>query len=420
MTIARLTTLSLLALVVGACKDDSSSDGGLDAEESGGELPEGCDLFVAPSADDQTALAEAFVDAQDGNTVCLAAGTFKPTRQLTITANDVTLKGVGIDDTTLDFTGQQTGGNGLLVKGNGSTLQDFQVKNTPGDGIRADQVMDVTFERVRVAWDALHSMQNGAYGLYPVGSTNVVVRECEVFGARDAGIYVGQSHQIIVEDSIAHDNVAGIEIENSTDAQVRRNQAYDNTAGILVFNLPGLDVKDGRRCNVYDNDVHDNNTPTFADPGTIVGKVPPGVGMLVLAADETEIHKNTISNNISVGVAIIGYSEPLVSNGIFEAPNDPEYDTWSEGNYVHDNTFMNNGKMPDALVQVLIGNMPVSFDVVFDGCEDPDKDNADGALSNCLGETAATFVDADVCGSPTMTSTDVSLVACTHTSLPTD
>jgi parallel beta-helix repeat protein len=409
--ILRLTAscaMTLVAVLASACTSSSGDD-----------LPEGCDQLVEPSDDDQTTLAEAFVDAQNGSTVCLAAGTFKPTRQLTLTADDATLRGAGIDDTTLDFTGQQNGGNGVLIKGDGVTLDSLQVVNTPGDGIRADQVEDITFTKVRVAWDAMHSLENGAYGLYPVQAGPVLIQNCEVFGARDAGIYVGQSHDIVVEDSIAHDNVAGIEIENSTDAQVRGNQAFANTAGILIFNLPGLDVKDGQRANVYDNDIHDNNTASFADSGTIVGKVPPGVGMLVLAADHNEIHDNRINGNRSTGIAIIAYSQELVDQGLFEAPNDPAYDTWSEGNFVHGNTFANNGQMPEPLVQLLAGNMAPTPDVIFDGCVDAAKDNTDGSLSNCLGEAASTtFMNADVCGMPTMVSTDAAAVACTHAALP--
>lgn len=415
------TVLAALALV--ACGTDGNADGTADtgtADTSGtsGDLPEGCDIYVEPSEDDQTALAEAFVDAGDGSTVCLSAGTFSPTRQLTLESNGVTLRGVGTDMTILDFTGQITGGNGLLVKGNDVVLTDFAVHNPPGDGIRADQVSNITFERVNVIWEALHSLDNGAYGLYPVQATGVTIRSCQVVGARDAGIYVGQSTDILVEDSIANDNVAGIEIENSTDAIVRRNEAFNNTAGILVFNLPGLDVKDGKRTNVYENDIHDNNVDNFADPGTVVGIVPPGVGMLILAADETEIHSNTISNNRTVGIAIIAYSSESM---LFEEPNDPEYDIYSETNFVHDNTYTDNALDPDPLVLLLSGMAMPSPDVIFDGCFGADKDNADGALSNCLGEAeTVNWMDADLCGQGAGIVTDASLVACDHPPLPTE
>lgn len=431
VTDAKLRTL-LVASLLGACSSDSGGDGtasgtedtgntagtsGGSADSTGG-LPEGCDLFVEPSDDDQTALAEAFVDATDGMTVCLGAGEFKPTRQLTLQSNGATLRGAGRDMTILDFSGQQTGGNGLLIKGNDVTMQDFTVRNTPGDGIRADQVENVTFERVDVIWEAEHSLDNGAYGLYPVQANGVVIRECQVVGARDAGIYVGQSTQILIEDSVAHDNVAGIEVENSTDAIVRRNEAYANTAGILVFNLPGLDVKDGKRTNMYENDIHDNNTDNFADPGTVVGIVPPGVGILVLAADGNEVHDNQVSNNRSVGVGLIAYSS---ESGLFEPPNDPEYDIYSEGNFIHDNTYTNNGSDPDPLLSLLTGMAMPTPDIVFDGCFGADKDNTDGALSNCVAEAdSVRFMDADLCGQGMGISTDVSLVACTHDPLPTE
>lgn len=427
VTDAKLRT-ALLASLLAACASDSGGDGTdsgtgdtANADSSGGTtgaLPEGCNLYVEPSEDDQTALAEAFVDAADGMTVCLGAGEFKPTRQLTLQSNGITLRGAGRDMTILDFTGQQTGGNGLLVKGNDVTMQDFMVRNTPGDGIRADQVENVTFERVDVIWEAEHSLDNGAYGLYPVQANGVVIRDCLVAGARDAGIYVGQSTQIIIEDSVAHDNVAGIEVENSTDAIVRRNEAYANTAGILVFNLPGLDVKDGKRTNMYENDIHDNNTDNFADPGTVVGIVPPGVGILVLAADGNEVHDNQVANNRSVGVGLIAYSS---ESGLFEPPNDPEYDIYSEGNFIHDNTYTNNGSDPDPLLSLLTGMAMPTPDIVFDGCFAADKDNTDGALSNCVAEAASVrFMDADLCAQGMGISTDVSLVACSHDPLPTE
>ena len=59
---------------------------------------------------------------------------------------------------------------------------------------------------------------NGAYGIYPVESKDVLIDSVLVRGASDAGIYVGQSRNIIVRHSTAVENVAGIEIENSFEA----------------------------------------------------------------------------------------------------------------------------------------------------------------------------------------------------------
>ena len=83
-------------------------------------------------------------------------------------------------------------------------------------------------------------------------------------GASDAGIYVGQSANVVVRRNEAWENVAGIEIENTTGADVYGNRAHGNTGGLLVFSLPELPVKDGRDARVYDNDITDNTCPTSA------------------------------------------------------------------------------------------------------------------------------------------------------------
>ncbi|GIS32108.1 MAG: hypothetical protein Ct9H90mP4_00220 [Gammaproteobacteria bacterium] len=62
---------------------------------------------------------------------------------------------------------------------------------------------------LKTEWTGGPKPTNGAYGLYPVESKNVLIDGCVAIGASDAGIYVGQSQQIIVRNSSAHYNVAG-------------------------------------------------------------------------------------------------------------------------------------------------------------------------------------------------------------------
>lgn len=411
-------TLAPILLFAVACGGDDGADGEDDAADDfaddGANLPEGCDALVEAGSDDQTAVQEAFIEVQSGQTVCLGAGTFVFTRQLTLEADGVTLEGDSTDTTILDFSGQISGGNGIAIAGDDVTVTGLTVKNTPGDGIRADQVTNISFIDVVVAWDAAESTANGAYGLYPVQSDGVLIQNSVVYGARDAGIYVGQSTNIVVEDSEAHGNVAGIEIENSTDAQVRRNHAHDNTAGILVFNLPGLDVKDGKRANVYDNIIENNNVPNFGEMGTVVAMVPPGVGVLVLAADDNEIANNMIRGNDSVGVGLILYTDAL-----FPPPNDDAFDIYAQGNFVHDNTFERNGEAPDELVQVLTDSAVPSPDILFDGCSDPEVTGAEAA--NCIANNGdATFMSVDLCAQAGEKTTDPATATCEHTPLPRD
>jgi parallel beta-helix repeat protein len=395
---AALAALALSALLT-ACGGGSSGGSAGTAGSAGAAGAGGSPGCIAPGADDQKAVQTALIEVKEGSTICFTEGTFHFDTELELDARDVTIRGAGQDKTVWDFSKQDVGANGLLIKGDSTVVEELSVKNTPGDGIRADNVMGITFRKVSVIWDADASLINGAYGLYPIGSSAVLIDACTVKGARDAGIYVGQSTDIVVKDSETYGNVAGIEIENSTDAEVMNNKAHDNTAGILVFNLPNLPVQDGKRAKVHDNIIENNNQPNFAEPGTTVAKVPNGTGLMLLATDDNEIHNNTFKGNDSVGILIVSYLSAL-----FDDPNDPEYNKYPEGNFIHDNTFEGNGTKPSPLIQAAsAGLMPIP-DIVWDGCADPGAAAAhDGRLTNCLsvnkdGAGEATYADAGLCG----------------------
>jgi parallel beta-helix repeat protein len=376
-------------------------------------LPDGCDTVLAPGDDDQTALQTALIEAEVGSTLCLAEGTFNLVSEASLTVDGVVVKGAGRERTILDFSAQDAGANGVIVRGNGVTFEALTVKNTPGDGIRADDVDGITFRNVAVLWDAQGSTENGAYGLYPVNSANVLIDGCLVQGARDAGIYVGQSSRIVVRNSEAAGNVAGIEIENSTDAEVHDNYAHDNSGGILVFNLPELPVQNGARAKVHRNRVENNNAPNFGAAGTTVANVPPGTGILVVASDNNEFHDNTVTGNVSGAMMIISYIEALL--GEYE---DPAFDRFPVGNWVHDNTFENNGADPQGPLGAL--GLPVPLpDLMWDGCLENPTDAMDAARRNCFSNNAgANYIDFKWCENLMGQVTDLETVNCTHTPLP--
>ena len=358
------TALAVCALAIAACGNDDepagdSEVGGADVVDDAGAdvptdyvFPDDCAQSIMPSgeADDQAALRVALIsDAVAGDVVCLGPGEFSFFSELAVATSGVTLRGAGMDDTILDFSMQDVGANGVLITGDSVTMRDLTVRNSPGDGVRANEVRNVAFIDMKVWWDADESLDNGAYGLYPVGCEGVLIDGVVVKGARDAGIYVGQSNHILVTDSEAFGNVAGIEIENSVDAEVRNCHAHDNTAGILVFNLPGLPVYGGERTVVHNNVVENNNVDNFAEDGTIVGTVPPGIGMLVLASDFNEFRDNTVTGNDTAGIIIVTYL-----NGLYGVHDDENFDPFSEGNWVHDNTFTDNGLAPRGVLNAVV------------------------------------------------------------------
>jgi parallel beta-helix repeat protein len=317
-------------------------------------------LEPGPNAQDETQTT--LIKAKPGDTIEFAAGTFDFTLELSLAVEGVTVRGQGIDKTTLSFKKQNAGSAGLLVTRGKFVLEDLSIDDAKGDAVKVNGADGVTFRRVRAQWTGGSKTTNGAYGLYPVQCSNVLIEECIAIGASDAGIYVGQSKNIIVRRCRAEGNVAGIEIENSSDADVYDNTTTDNAGGLLVFDLPGLEVKNGRRVRVFRNQVVANNHENFAAKGNTVATVAPGTGIVVMATDQVEVFENTIKDNNSYSVAISSYY-------ILGKPwTDKEYDPIPEGIYIHDNKISGGGTRPSgeaaALASLLGKPMP---DIVFDG-----------------------------------------------------
>ncbi len=324
---------------------------------------------IVANADFQKKTMEALLKAKPDSTIELPEGKFQLDASLSLSVNNVKIKGKGMDKTILSFKGQSSGAEGLLVTANGFTVEDLSIEDTIGDALKVKGSDGVIIRRVRTAWTGGPNEKNGAYGIYPVQCKNVLIEDSIAIGASDSGIYVGQSTNIIVRRNKAEFNVAGIEIENSTFADVYENTATNNTGGILVFDLPDLPVQGGKNTRVFKNEVFNNNTDNFAPKGNIVGVVPPGTGMLVLANDNIEIFENTIKNHNTLNIGIVSYF-------ITDKPiNDPKYDPYPEAIYVHDNKISEGGENPRGLiVKILSLKLGKPFpDILYDGIVDAKK-----------------------------------------------
>ncbi len=364
----------LLGLGLAACSDGNDRE----VAPAPPVQPEEVDpnlVVVEPGEDFQRRVLEAFINAEPGQTIELPAGEFTLDAPISLDVDDVTVRGQGHERTVLNFAAQVSGGESFLVTSNNVVLENFALVDPPADGVKFKFSNGVTIRSLRVEWTCGACVSNGAYGLYPVQTQNVLIEDSIVIGASDAGIYVGQSSKIIVRRNRVSLNVAGIEIENSTDSDVYENIAENNTGGILVFDLPNLAL-DGERARIFDNTVRNNNTPNFAPEGNIVAIVPAGTGILAMAFDDVEIFGNRIEGNQSLAIAIVSYAISGLTTG------DTTYDPDPRRMHVHDNSYSDNALDPQDLVADIaglfngLGGVP---DIVYDG----------------LGESQGAFADAD-------------------------
>jgi parallel beta-helix repeat protein len=325
------------------------------------------------SADDiEKDLQTQFILAEPGDTIIIPEGLHNIIGTLSIDGKkNLIIRGFGMDKSILSFTDQAEGAQGISITNSSNiTLQGFTVRDAKGDAIKTQYVDGIIFRAITTEWTGGPKPSNGAYGLYPVQCTNVLIEFCIANGASDAGIYVGQSKDIIVRNSKAFNNVAGIEIENSINAKVYENHSYNNTGGILIFDLPDLVQTKGDNIHIYQNLIENNNLNNFAPQGNIVGKVLPGTGVMILAANNVHIYENTIRNNKSVGTGIVSYfitEEPMTDN---------TYNPYTSDIHIYSNIFDRKVGLPT--LDYEIGQlMAIKYgrtipDIIYDGMQDPD------------------------------------------------
>jgi parallel beta-helix repeat protein len=320
-------------------------------------------------------LITSFVLAEDGDTIRIPSGFYDLKTQLILdNKKHILIQGEGMSSTVLSFRNLRSGGEGIRLVGEHVTIQDVTVEDAPGDGIKSQHCEYITFRRVNVTWTNKDKSKNGTYALYPVQCKHVMIDECIASHSKDAGIYVGQSSHIVVKNSLAFGNVAGIEIENSDFAEVYDNIVRNNSGGILVFNLPGLPKSDGKSTKIFRNNIHDNNHENFAtalseEPnGNTVTMIPPGSGIILLAAKDVEIFENKVHNNKTVNIALANYH-------ITGFPMDaPDWSPFTSQIQLYRNDYKRSNKLPDFSKE--LGQL-ISFynahgkgksqDIVYDG-----------------------------------------------------
>ena len=354
--------------------------------------------------------------AVPGAVIEVPEGVFHFQRGLSLKTDGVTIRGAGADRSVLSFKEQIAGAEGLLVTASDFTIEDLAIEDTAGDALKINGGRNIRVRGLRTAWSGGPNPDNGAYGIYPVQTENTLIENSVAIGASDAGIYVGQSRNVVVRNNRAEFNVAGIEIENTVHADVHGNVAVNNTGGILVFNMPDLPQR-GHSTRIFDNRVVNNNTPNFGAPGSAVAGVPAGSGILVNANDLIEVFGNEVGDNQTANVLISSY---FSANYSADREMMENFDPYPETIFVHDNAFSGGGDKPDhegleAVRLALYGAEGRLPDIVWDGVSHPERTGAEHAI--CVNNPPAQVLNIDGGNGYANPAVDAESHECVHPSL---
>jgi len=313
---------------------------------------------VSPGANAQVDLQAALSGAKPGDQVRLARGRFELGAGLLLDIDRVSIRGEGQDKSILSFTGQTGDAAGLTVTADDVVLRDFGVENAHGDGIASRDADRITFQDLRVEWAGGPKTGNGAFGISPVGSRDVLVNRVIVRGASNAGIHVAQSQNVIVRRSTAELNVAGVAIENSINADVYDNVMRRNVAGVVVLGLPDAQQTGVGSTRIFRNQIVQNDAVNVAPPDAPATTLQTGTGVMIVASRNVHVFENTIAENGTANVIITAYRRDIA---------DPAFNALPRDVVVRDNQFGRGGFAPVGDFAALRQAGVPFGDIVWDG-----------------------------------------------------
>ena len=274
-------------------------------------------------------IQEAVAKAEPGDIIMVYPGVYKET--VYVDKDNIRLYGVIEKGKRPTLDGEKELNDAILYSGNGIIIENFIIKNYKGNGIMGQAGNNFIIKNNWI-FDA------GVYGIFPQFGKNGLIELNKLSGIEDAAIYIGMCDNIDVKTNEVYESVAGIEIENSRHCLVEYNNVYNNTGGILAFITPGLPIKTCYDVIIRNNFITKNNHKNFGAEGSIVASIPPGTGIMILAADQVIIENNFITDNKTIGILIVDLESADISFSTDEGlePN-PDNTT------ILDNFMMNNG-----------------------------------------------------------------------------
>lgn len=278
-------------------------------------------------------------EANPGDLIRVFPGTYS--ENVYIDKDNISLQGVVIKGKWPTLDGKKKINDAFLYSGNGILIENFKIINYKGNGIMGQAGNNFI---IRNNW----IIDTGVYGIFPQYGKNGLIEHNVLSVIADAAIYVGMCDNVDVVHNEVFDSVAGIEIENSRHCLVENNYAHNNTGGILAFVTPGLPIKTTFDVILRNNFVVNNNHKNFGAPGSTVAGIPPGTGILIMAADDVIVENNIITGNDNAGITIVD-----LTNGDPKA-NDPNSEPNPDRVVILDNIMYNNGNNPTGELKALM------------------------------------------------------------------
>jgi hypothetical protein len=301
-----------LAIVAGACGDDSSSNGDDEGgDDSSDQSTESATLRVP---DDHDTIQAAVDAAAPGDLILISPGVYK--EAVTVSTEDLTIRGLDRNEVILD--GEFERDNGIfVVEADGVAVENMTARNYTGNGFYWTGV-----EGYRGSY--LTAYRNGDYGIYAFDSVKGQLDNSFGSGSPDAGFYIGQCYpcEAVIDNVISEYNGLGYSGTDSGGELYIVNSTFRNNRAGIVPNSGSYELcYPGRDNTIVGNLVHDNNETD--NPAIDVALLAQGNGILVAGSVRNTIERNLVWNHDRTGIGLVPFPEEDAND---LAPDPSEWD----------------------------------------------------------------------------------------------
>ncbi|MET9367394.1 right-handed parallel beta-helix repeat-containing protein [Streptomyces griseoflavus] len=277
--------------------------------------------------------------AEPGDTVLLAAGTYR--QSVDITSPDITLRGHGAGRTVLMPAADTKGacakaGNGICVTGtDDKPVKDVGIRSLTVRGYAKNGVWATGTDNLKVRF--VSAEKNGQWGIAQERSVRGVISHNLTRNNGDAGVFVANTvdteegardaGKTVVRHNMTEGNRVGVTVRRLRNMSVDHNEATGNCAAVFV--VGDETAPRAGHLSVTHNHVHGNNKHCDKTP-----RLPflQGSGIVLTGVEETLVAFNRVEDNkgtspLSGGIVLF---KSLVG-------------TPSERNEIRDNLLTGNG-----------------------------------------------------------------------------
>jgi len=243
---------------------------------------------------DYRTVQEAVDAAPPGVVIVLGRGDYRLGKSLDIISKSVSLKGQGMDATTITYGGEGAAVYQLLES---FAAKDLTFRRTGGKGV----VVTVSggkaeFIRCRFTGGRCSEENTGGFGLSANDEAAVTLSNCEATDNEGSGVAIFAKANVTIVESAFTDNDQGIQVSGEATPTLERNNCESNDCGICYFDSAGGTAK-GNYCarnRLHGIQVSDNSKPRL-ESNTCVDNQQ--VGIRVSDSANPELGENTCYGN---------------------------------------------------------------------------------------------------------------------------